>query len=110
MFSYNVDGRSLHNGADFVIKSIKEPSKINSIYVILCPDAGDKFGTVEKPSTYFIKIATNMMVGYAKQFPKYENSTYIMEKYANTFNNYNLGFLKSEPSELFTLHPMLITK
>ena len=50
------------------------------------------------------------MMVYAKQFPEYENSTYIMEKDANTFNNYHLGFLKSEPSELFTLHPMLITK
>jgi hypothetical protein len=109
LFSYNVNGRSLHNGADFVIKSIKEPSKLNSIYAISCPDGGDRWGTVEKPSTYFIKIATTMMV-YAKQFPEYENSTYIMEKYANTFNNHYLGFLRSEPSELFTLHPMLITK
>ena len=109
LFSYNVDGRSLHNGADFVIKSIKEPSKINSIYAISCPDGGDRWGTVEKPSTYFIKLATELMV-YAKQFPAYENSTYIMEKYADTFNNYYLGRLRSEPSELFTLHPMLITK
>jgi len=109
LFSYNVDGRSLHNGADFVIKSIKEASKINSIYAISCPDGGDKFGTVEKPSTYFIKVATNMMV-YAKQFPEYKNSTYIMEKYADTFNNYYFGRLRSEPSELFTLHQMLITK
>ena len=109
LFSYNVDGRSLHNGADFVIKSIKEPSKINSIHAISCPDGGDRWGTVEKPSTYFIKLATELMV-YAKQFPEYENSTYIMEKYADTFNNYYLGFLKSEPSKIFTLHPMLITK
>ena len=109
LFSYNVDGRSLHNGADFVIKSIKEPSKINSIYAISCPDGGDRWGTVEKPSTYFIKLATELMV-YTKQFPEYKNSTYIMEKYADTFNNYYLGFLKSEPSKIFTLHPMLITK
>ena len=27
LFLYRVDGRSLHNGADFVIKSIKEPQK-----------------------------------------------------------------------------------
>ena len=58
LFSYNVDGEACHNGADFVIKSIKEPSKINSIYAISCPDGGDKFGTIEKPSTYFIENAT----------------------------------------------------
>ena len=109
LFSYNVDGRSLHNGADFVIKSIKEPSKINSIYAISCPDGGDKFGTIEKPSTYFIEIATNTMV-YANRFPEYENSDFIMKKYADTFNNPNRKFLKSAPSELFTLHPLLITK
>ena len=110
LFSYNVDGRSLHNGADFVIKSIKEPSKINSIYAISCPDGGDKFGTIEKPSTYFIEIATNTMV-YANKFPEYENSDFIIKKYAYTFNNkYRDQGLKSDPSELFTLHPMLITK
>ena len=109
LFSYNVDGRSLHNGADFVIKSIKEPSKINSIYAISCPDGGDKFGTIENPSTYFIEIATNTMV-YANKFPEYENSDFISKFYADTFNNPYRKFFKSQPSELFTLHPMLITK
>ena len=47
---------------------------------------------------------------YANQFPEYENSDFIMKKYADTFNNPYRKFLKSEPSELFTLHPMLITK
>ena len=110
LFSYNVDGRTLHNGADFVIKSIKEPSKINSIYAISCPDGGDKFGTIENPSTYFIEIATNTMV-YANKFPDYANSDFIIKKYRGTFNNkYRDQLLRSEPSELFTLHPMLITK
>jgi len=109
LFSYDADGRSLHNGADFVIKSIKEPSKINSIYAISCPDGGDKWGTVEKPSTYFIKNATDLMV-YAKQFPLYENSDFIMRKYEDTFDNEYMSPIKSKPSELFTLHPMLITK
>ena len=40
----------------------------------------------------------------------YENSDFIMKKYADTFNNPYQKFLKSKPSELFTLHPMLITK
>jgi len=110
LFSYNVDGRSLHNGADFVIKSIKEPSKINSIYAISCPDGGDRWGTIKKPSTYFIEVATTTMV-YANKFPEYANSDFIIKKYAHTFNNpYREQLLKSEPSELFTLHPMLITK
>ena len=109
LFSYSVDGRSLHNGADFVIKSIIEPSKINSIYAISCPDGGDRFGSIENPSTYFIEIATNTMV-YANKFPEYENSDFIMSKYSETFNNKYKKNIKSEPSELFTLHPMLISK
>jgi hypothetical protein len=109
LFSYSVDGRSLHNGADFVIKSIIEPSKINSIYAISCPDGGDKFGSIEKPSTYFIEIATNTMV-YANKFSEYENSNFIMSKYSETFNNKYKKNIQSEPSELFTLHPMLISK
>jgi len=109
LFSYNVDGRNLHNGADFVIKSIIEPSKINSIYAISCPDGGDRFGTIENPSTYFIEIATNTMV-YANKFPEYENSDFIMNKYSETFNNKYKKNIQSEPSELFTLHPMLIAK
>ena len=95
---------------DFVVKSIKEPSKTNSIYVISCPDGGDRFGTIEQPSTYFIEIATNTMV-YANKFPEYTNSDFIIKKYRGTFNNkYQDQLLKSEPSELFTPHPMLITK
>jgi len=109
LFSYSVDGRNLHNGADFVIKSIIEPSKINSIYAISCPDGGDKFGSIDKPSTYFIEIATNTMV-YANKFPEYENSDFIMSKYSETFNNKYKKNIQSEPSELFTLHPMLISK
>lgn len=109
LFSYSVDGRSLHNGADFVIKSIIEPSKINSIYAISCPDGGDKFGSIEKPSTYFIEIATNTMV-YANKFSEYENSDFIMSKYSETFSNEYKKNIQSEPSELFTLHPMLISK
>ena len=109
LFYYSVDGRSLHNGADFVIKSIIEPSKINSIYAISCPDGGDRFGSIENPSTYFIEIATNTMV-YANKFPEYENSDFIMSKYSETFNNKYKKNIKSEPSELFTLHPLLISK
>ena len=109
LFLYNVEGRSLHNGADFVIKSIMEPSKINSIYAISCPDGGDRFGSANNPSTYFINIATNIMV-YANKFPEYENSDFIMIKYSDTFNNIYLNFIQSTPSELFTLHPLLISK
>ena len=50
LFKYNVDDRSLHNGADFVIKGIMDPSKTNQIYAISCPGGGDRWGSIEKPS------------------------------------------------------------
>ena len=85
-------------------------SKTNSIYVISCPGGGDRFGTIEQPSTYFIEITTNTMI-YANKFPEYANSDFIIKKYRGTFNNkYRDQLLRSELSELFTLHPMLITK
>ena len=51
------------------------------------------------------------MMVYAKQFPLNENSDFIMRKYEDTFDNeYMMSPIKSKPSELFTLHPMLIAK
>ena len=47
---------------------------------------------------------------YVKGLPEYENSDFISKFYADTFNNPYRKFFKSQPSELFTLHPMLITK
>ena len=61
---------------------------------------GDKFGSIEKPSTYFIEIATNTMV-YANKFSEYENSDFIMSKYSETFSNEYKKNIKSEPSETF---------
>jgi len=108
LFSYNVNGRSLHNGADFVIKSIQEPSKINSIYAISCPDGGDRFGTIENPSMYFSEHSTYLLV-YANKFPKNANSEDIINRYSFTFNNISNN-IQSKPSEVFLLHPMLISR
>ena len=67
LFKYNVDDRSLHNGADFVIKGIMDPSKTNQIYAISCPGGvidGDQLKTFKS----FIKSSTYLMV-YVSKFP-----------------------------------------
>ena len=113
LFSYDVDGRSLHNGADFVARSIKEPSKINSIYAISCPDGGDRWGSIEKPSTNHIrKNKTTYLLVYVNKFPENKHSNYIIKKYGKSFNNASNAykFFRSKPSRVFTLHPMLIAK
>ena len=109
LLSYNVDGRSLHNGADFVIRSVLDPSKTNSIYAISCPDGGDKWGSIDKPSVYHTKVSTYLLV-YVNKFPKSKNSEFIKKRYSNSYENPDLPLIKSEPSEVFVLHPMLISK
>ena len=108
LFNYEVDGRSLHNGADFVIQGIMDPSKTNQKYAISCPGGGDRWGSIEKPSTYFVKSSTYLMV-YVSKFPDYKNSDIVVKKYNETYNNKYLPKIKSEPSQVFTLHPMLIS-
>ena len=114
LFLYDVKGRSLHNGADFVVRSIKEPSKINSIYAISCPGGGDRWGSIERPSINHIrKNETTYLLVYANKFPENKHSNYIIKKYGYTFNdttNSDIKFFRSNPSRVFTLHPMLITK
>ena len=109
LFNYEVDGRSLHNGADFVIQGIMDPSKTNQKYAISCPGGGDRWGSVEKPSTSFIKSSTYLMV-YVSKFSDYKNSDIVIKKYKYTYKNEYLPKIKSEPSRVFTLHPMLISK
>ena len=108
LFNYEVDGRSLHNGADFVIQGLINPSKTNQKYAISCPGGGDRWGSIEKPSTFFIKSSTYLMV-YVSKFPDYKNSDIVVKKYNETYNNKYLPKIKSEPSQVFTLHPMLIS-
>jgi hypothetical protein len=47
---------------------------------------------------------------YVSKFPDYKNSDVVLKKYNDTYNNKYLPKIKSEPSRVFTLHPMLITK
>ena len=53
----------------------------------------------------------NMLSQAGIKPPQIDIPDFIIKKYAYTFNNkYRDQGLKSDPSELFTLHPMLITK
>ena len=107
LFLFKADGRSLLNGVNFVIKSVKEPSKTNSIYAISCPGGGDRWGSIKNPSKYHIETSTYLLV-YAYKFPNDENSDYLIKKYDSTFNQLKLR-IRSKPSGVFTLHPMLIS-
>jgi peptidoglycan hydrolase-like protein with peptidoglycan-binding domain len=83
LFSYEVDGRSVHTAVDWVVYSIKEPTAANGKYAISCPDGGDRFGSIEKPDMSFVSEA-GYLQAYAELFPERESSQFISEKFARS--------------------------
>ena len=109
LFLYKANERGLINGANFVIKSIESPSKINQIYAISCPDGGDRWGSIKKPSTYHIDSSTYLLV-YAFKYPNNKKSEFLIKTYEHTFNKLNTrSNIRYEPNSVFVLHPLLIS-
>ena len=85
LFSYEVDGRSIHNAVEHVVFSIKEPSVANKKYAIRCPDAGDRWGSVEDPNISHQNKSSGGIAGfllvYASIFPERDSSKFIENKY-----------------------------
>lgn len=81
LFSYEVEGRSVHNAVDWIVSSIKSPGEVNSIYAIPCPDSGDRFGSIERPSMYYAE-AGGYLLAYAQAFPDRESSKFIADYYS----------------------------
>jgi len=86
LFSYEVDGRSAHTAVEFVLRSIKDPVATNQQYAIRCPDGGDRFGSVDKPSMSFIGEA-GYLTAYANLFPERDASRYILNSLAGEVDN-----------------------
>jgi hypothetical protein len=81
LFSYEVDGRSIHDAIDWVVYSLQDPAAANSKYAIACPDGGDRFGSTENPSLSHVEEA-GYLLAYASLFPDRESSKFIAEYYA----------------------------
>jgi len=81
LYAYSVDGRSLHNAVDFLVRSIQAPGETNAIYAISCPESGDRWGSIDKPSTDFFLHSTALLV-YADRFPDNPESAWIKEFFA----------------------------
>jgi hypothetical protein len=82
LFSYEVDGRSVHDAVDWVVHSLRDPAAANRTYAISCPDSGDRFGSIEAPVTQFAEEA-GYLLAYAGLFPDRESSAFIREFYAD---------------------------
>ena len=98
LFSYDANGRSLHDAVNFIVKAIKNPSEINKIYAITCPEGGDRWGSITKPSLSFINAASFLVV-YATLNSKSPNTRFIKIKYGNGI---------SVPSEVFVTAPAML--
>ena len=81
LFSYEVEGRSIHNAIEYVVQSIKDQSNTNRKYALPC-FAGDRWGSVDNPSPWFQNPAGGVLSVYASIFPNKESSIYIEKRYA----------------------------
>jgi hypothetical protein len=81
LFSYEVDGRSVHTAVDFSIKAMQHPAETNAIYAIPCEEGGDRFGSISEPSMAYVEEMGHM-VAYAQRFPDRESSKYILSYFA----------------------------
>lgn len=82
LFDYSVDGRSIHDAVAFVHRSIVDPSSTNQLYAIACPEGGDRWGSIERPSMGFMDELGYLLV-YADLFPEREISADLHERLSN---------------------------
>jgi hypothetical protein len=82
LYSYDAGGRSLHNAVTFMRNGIQNPSATNQIYAISCPDGGDRWGSVSRPSTGF-RSSANYLAVYAAHNPASENAGFLRSRYGS---------------------------
>ncbi len=89
LFSYSVDGRSVHTAVDFVVRSIKDPPGVNREYAISCPSGGDTLGgSMDNPNLYFVDgVAGGYLSVYASLFPDRDAAAFIREHFAGSTAN-----------------------
>lgn len=80
LFSYEVDGRSIHTAVDFVVSAMQDPGKVNQQYALTCPGGGDRFGSIEEPDLYLFEDG-GFFSAYAAQFSDREASRYLAGAY-----------------------------
>lgn len=80
IFSYKAKDRTLHDAVDFIVKAIESPSKTNKLYAIKCSSGGDRWGSIEAPSTHFISESSYLSV-YSTLNPQSPHSAFIKAKY-----------------------------
>ena len=98
LFSYTVDGRSIHDAVNFIVKAIKQPVITNKLYALPCPDGGDRWATIGDPELAFTYTATYLQV-YANLFQNSSVSDFIHD---------HLPSESFRPSRLYATIPRLL--
>jgi Alginate lyase. len=80
LFSYEVDGRSIHTAVEFAVAAMQDPGGVNQKYALACPGGGDRFGTIQDPDLYLFEDGA-FFSAYAAYFPEREASKYLQEAY-----------------------------
>ncbi len=83
LFSYTVDGRSVHTAVDFVVASIQNPGPMNAKYAISCPDGGHLNNDgIDHPDLAQYDEA-GYLLAYAERFPDRDSSKYLLAHYSS---------------------------
>lgn len=82
LFSYEVEGRSVHTTVDWVVRTMQDPVGANRQYAIPCPDSGDRFGSIDNPNMYYRDVA-GYLLAYAELFPERASSQFIVDYFKN---------------------------
>ncbi|MDC0131137.1 heparin lyase I family protein, partial [Planktomarina temperata] len=98
LFSYTVDGRSIHDAVNFIVKAIKQPVITNKLYALPCPGGGDRWATIGDPELAFTYTATYLQV-YANLFQNSSVSDFIHEHFPSE---------SFRPSRLYATIPRLL--
>ena len=98
LFSYTVDGRSIHDAVNFIVKAIKQPVITNKLYALPCPGGGDRWATVGDPELAFTYNATYLQV-YANLFQNSSVSDFIHDHFPSE---------SFRPSRLYATIPRLL--
>ena len=98
LFSYTVDGRSIHDAVNFIVKAIKQPVITNKLYALPCPGGGDRWATIGDPELAFTYTATYLQV-YANLFQNSSVSDFIHDHFPSE---------SFRPSRLYATIPRLL--
>jgi hypothetical protein len=88
LFEYEVDGRSIHDAVDWVVKGMQDPAGTNPIYAISCPDGGDRFGSLSSPNDHYVN-ESGYLLAYAEWFPDRPSAQFINSYYEKLPSEYN---------------------